>query len=197
MSIIGLKPQRKRVGALAAACHYALIALFAITPALGREISDAERGALKTAVSELSAAIKEGNFRQQISGGLPPRIVELLAKKGGITAAALQEQMIAIIEKTMQKVKIESFAINLEGAEFSALASGEPYALIPTTTVIVIGKSPKALAKDKTLALMENGKWYLVRVSDPGQAALFREAYPEFAQVGLPEGTMEILKNEP
>jgi hypothetical protein len=48
MSIIGLKSLRKRGRALAAACRYALIALFVLTPAMGRELSDAEKVALKT-----------------------------------------------------------------------------------------------------------------------------------------------------
>jgi hypothetical protein len=204
MNITGLKSQRNRLGALAAICGYVLAAFFASTPALGREISDAERVALKTAVSEFTAAMREGDFARQISGSLTPRFIELLAKKGGITAEALREQMIATLEKTMQIAKIESFAIDLDRAEFAALPSGEPYALIPTTTKIVI-KPPNAFPKDKThamiengktLALIENGKWYLMRVSGPPKA-LFREAYPEFAQAGLPEGTVEILKNEP
>jgi hypothetical protein len=194
MSIAGLNSGRKRGGPLAAVSGYALLAILIITPALGREISDAERAALKTAVSEFTAAIREGNFKRQISGSLPSRLTGLLAKKGGITAAALQEQMIAILEKNKQTAGIESFVIDIGNAEFAALPSGEPYALIPTTTKIVIGKSRTILAKAKTLALLENGKWYLVRVSDAGLAALFREAYPEFAQVSLPEGTTEIVE---
>jgi hypothetical protein len=207
MSVTGLRSQRKRGGALAAACRYALIALFAITPALGREISDAEIGALKAAISELSADIKENNVRGQVAR-IPPRLAELYAKKGGITVEALREQMIASFEKSMgMTMGMVKFEFDCDRPEFGALPSGEPYALILCTKKIVFKSLPETTAvkdkwslpkttavKDKWLALIENGKWYLVQV---GYAALIREAYPEFAQVGLPEGTMEIMKNEP
>src|SRR5262249_21353321 len=174
--------------------YYALVALFVITPAFGREISDAERVALKTVLSEYAAAIKEGDFARQISGAFPPRLAGLLVKKTGKTVEALQKHMIAGLGKRRQETPIENFAFDFERAKFGALPSGEPYAFIPTTMVAVTGDPPKTLAKEMTLALIENGKWYLVSVSQPHTAAWFREAYPEFAQVSLPEGTTETLE---
>jgi hypothetical protein len=194
MSVTGLKSHRKRGGALAAMCGYVLIAIFVITPALGREISDAERVALKTALSEYTAAILEGNVPWQISVAFPPRLAGLLAKKTRKTVEALQERMIATGKKRRQEAPLESFAFDFKHATFGALPSGEPYAFIPATIVAVTGDPPKTLTREKTLALIENGKWYLVSVSQPHTAAWFREAYPEFAQVSLPEGTTENLE---
>jgi hypothetical protein len=164
---------------------------------LGREISDAEIGAGKTAVSELSADIKENNFRGQVARTSPPRLAELVAKERGITVEALREQMIAFYEKSMgMTMGMVKFEFDCDRPEFGALPSGEPYALILCTKKIVWKSLPETSAfKSKWLALIENGKWYLVQVT--AQETLIREAYPEFAQVSLPEGTTENLKNEP
>jgi exodeoxyribonuclease V alpha subunit len=57
--------------------------------------------------------------------------------------------------------------MDLEKAEFVALADGSPYALIPTETVMDLGEGGKYRATSSTLGLLDGETWYLVRVEDP------------------------------
>jgi hypothetical protein len=49
-------------------------------------------------------------------------------------------------------------------------------------------------AKSETLALLDEGQWYLVRVNDLQQVAILRQVYPEFAAVEFSGGTMEAVE---
>ena len=48
--------------------------------------------------------------------------------------------------------------------------------------------------RSATLALQDEGLWYLVRGSDAQQVAILREAYPEYEAVAFPDATMELVK---
>jgi hypothetical protein len=46
-----------------------------------------------------------------------------------------------------------------------------------------------------TLALMDGGAWYLLRVSEVQQIEILRKVYPEFAGVVFPTGSVEAMKD--
>ena len=79
-------------------------------------------------------------------------------------------------------------------AEHGQVADGTPYLLIPTETVMTTGGEGKTLMRSATLALLDDGAWYLVRGSDAQQVASLREAYPEYEAVAFPDATMELVK---
>jgi hypothetical protein len=45
----------------------------------------------------------------------------------------------------------------------------------------------------ETLALLENGTWYLMAVDDPSQIEVLRQAYPAFADVEFTAATSEDI----
>jgi hypothetical protein len=44
-----------------------------------------------------------------------------------------------------------------------------------------------------TLALLDEGKWYLLQVNHGPRVQILREVYPEFAGVVFPSGSTEML----
>ena len=94
-------------------------------------------------------------------------MLDKIATTYGVTTeqlvAATQEQF----AEAMKTVTFVSFEMDLESATFIVLASGTPYALIPTETVMDLGANGgKMRATASTLGLLDGDTWYLVRTED-------------------------------
>jgi hypothetical protein len=66
--------------------------------------------------------------------------------------------------------------------------------MIPTEIIMSVTGSGKVKSVSKTLALQEDGTWYLISIADANQATMIQGAYPEFAKVDLPAGTITAIK---
>lgn len=167
------------------------LALALALPALAQGISSAQHEALVARVESFDAAMK-ANDMAAVMGVVPPRLLEKIAGIVGATTdqllASMQEQM----DEMLKTVKIESFGMDVETAEFVTLADGTVYAMIPTETVLDMGEAGgKIRATSQTLGLLDGETWYLIRVDDPQQAGLVKELYPALADVEFPAGAME------
>ena len=101
--------------------------------------------------------------------------------------------VIAQMKAALAEVKVVSFGMDLAKAEHHELPSGQPYVLIPTETVMDAGDG-KSVAKSHTLALLDGGAWYLLRVSEAEQVTIMRQVYPEFAEVEFPASSLEATE---
>lgn len=167
--------------------------LAAAAPAVARSLDDKEKAALSATVTEFDAAMRKNDF-SRIVDTVPPKVLNTIAAKASLDPAKLRTTMIDMMKSLTDQVKIESFGMDIAKAEYKELKSGAPYALIPTETVIAAGDKGRIQQKSHTLALLDDGKWYLVRVSDLQQLMMVREVYPEFTGVEFPQGSMEVLK---
>lgn len=160
-------------------------------PVFAQELDDAQRAALVARIESFDAAMKASDM-SGVLGVVPPKMLEKIAAANSVTVeqliAATQDQ----INEALKSMTIVSFGMDLEAAQFVALADGTPYALIPTETLMDLGEAGgKYRAKSSTLGLLDGETWYLVRVEDPQQVALLKEVYPGFADVVFPTGSME------
>jgi hypothetical protein len=170
-----------------------LLVILVTVPAEARAIDDKEKAALATKVAEFDAAMRAQNYSVVIET-IPPRVLAAIAGKLKVTSDVLRKTLLMQIDQVMKAVKIESFGMDLAKAEHKELASGAPYVLIPTRTVIDGGAAGRVTQSSFTLALIDDGKWYLLRVEDEPQVVMLRESYPDFSKVELPKGKMEIEK---
>ncbi|MGE3304779.1 MAG: hypothetical protein AB7I52_02315 [Rhizobiaceae bacterium] len=179
----------------AALRYVAVLAVLLLTAGLAhaRPVSEAEREALVQTVDDFNAAMAAGDY-QRLVDTVPPRVVEHIAKQANVDAEMLRKVMLEQITQAMASVKIEAFAMDMDAASDHELPGGEPYALIPTRTVMDTGASGKFEARSDTLAFLDEGTWYLVRVSEADQVKILREVYPEFAAVEFAAGTMEAVQ---
>ncbi|MGC4026850.1 MAG: hypothetical protein QM744_17955 [Mesorhizobium sp.] len=160
--------------------------------AAAREPTDLERQNLAAAVGKFDTAMRGSNL-EAIPDSMPPKLFEHIARISNTTVEQLRASMVQQMKALFEAVKVESFSMDVEKAEYLELPGGEPYALIPTETLIDT-KTQKVLAKSKTLGLLENDNWYLVRIDEPQQVKILREIYPVFESISLPAGTMEVVK---
>lgn len=163
-----------------------LLAAFA-APALAQ--TDEQRAALAARIESFDAAMKASNMAE-IMSVVPPKVLDKLAATYKVDKQQLIDGMQQQIDAAMAGITLESFGMELDKAEFSTLADGTLYGLVPTETVMDLGEQGKFKANASTLALLDGDTWYLVRVEDPQQVALLKEVYPAFADVTFPTGSM-------
>lgn len=175
---------------LAGAIPLALLLTCSIVSA--REPTDLERQDLAVAVGKFDMAMRGSNL-EAIPDSMPPKLFEHIARMGNVSVDQLRNSMVEQMKSLFASTQIESFSMDANSAEFLELPGGEPYALIPTQALINT-KTQRVLAKGKTLGLLENGNWYLVRIDEPQQVKILREIYPVFEAISLPAGTMEVVK---
>ncbi len=168
-------------------------ALTAGSPARAREFDDKEKAALATTVADFNAAMVDARY-DRIVKTIPPRVLAAMAEKAGTTSEKLVPDMISLMQALLEKVKIESFSMDLAKADYKEAKSGTPYVLIPTETVMSLGGKGRIKETSSTLGIIEDGRWYLLRVADPGQLAIMRDVYPELSDLVIPTGSQEVLQ---
>jgi hypothetical protein len=176
--------------ALAAVLAFALALVLVASAAWARLLTGEEKAALAATVSSFDAAMRAGDHAR-VAQTVPPKILAHIARRANTTPEAI----VALMVKSMQSLQanIESFGMDLGTAIHKELASGTPYLLIPTHTTMAVAGTRVQL-KSHTLALLDEGKWYLLRVNNAPQLQILREVYPEFAGVEFPRGSTEMLK---
>jgi len=158
-----------------------------------RPLTDSERLSLADTVAAFDTAMRGADYAT-VSETIPPKVLAYIADKGGIDVAKLHEIVIAEMTKALAEVKLEDFSMDLAKAEYRETETGEPYVLIPTVTIMDAGDLGKLKSTSQTLALLDEGKWYLLRVNEQQQVEIMRQVYPQFVGVEFDSGSVEALK---
>lgn len=157
-----------------------------------RELTPQEATGLAAEVEDFGSAMESGDL-ETVSATIPPRVLDHIARSAGVDTDILRSIIIEQMEDVFAENPLEGFAMDAGNAIHRELADGAPYALVPTETdVEVDGRTMRM--RSHTLALMDQGEWYLLRVSEAQQIAILRQVYPEFAEVEFPESTVEVLE---
>jgi hypothetical protein len=170
----------------------AFLLLFAAAPVMARQVSEAEANSLAATVASFDAAMHASDY-ETVANTIPPRVLEHIAKAAGVDVAVLRVIVVEQMKAALAEVKLLSFGMDLAAAEHRELPNGEPFVLIPTETVMDAGEGGKVRATSQTLALLDGGAWYLLRVADAQQVEIMRQVYPEFANVEFPTGSTEVV----
>ena len=163
-------------------------------PAATRPLTDAEREALVVVVNRFNSAIHTEDYGA-IVNSIPPLVLQHLAKRGGVDMDELKASVAKQMQDIIAEVKIQSFLLDMDHASPRELADGEPYVLIPTEMVMNAGESGRFRVKSQTLALLDKGSWYLMRVNDAKQVLIMRQVYPKFIGVEFAGSSVEALKD--
>lgn len=158
-----------------------------------RPLTDSERSSLADTIATFDAAMRGADYAA-VSRTIPPKVLAYIAKSGGLDVEKLREVMIEQMTKALAEIKIEAFSMDLANADYRELSTGEPYVLIPTETIMDAGDKGRFKAKAQTLALIDDGKWYLLRVNEEKQVTIMRQVYPQFVGVEFDGGSVEALK---
>lgn len=180
-------PSRQRFSSLRALAFLMTAALVALSASShARSITTDEKAALETLITRFNKAIGDGDHSQVVDLSMSPRMLSYIAEKAKLPVDKFREQIIGLTKKVMASVKLESYGMDMIKADYRTLADGTPYLLIPTETVMTVDQT-RAVGKSNTLALLDSGRWYLIRISDKAQIDLLREVYPQFQGAEFPQ----------
>lgn len=158
-----------------------------------QEIAPADRTAIESRIAAFDAAMKAGEMARSIDF-IPPRLLRTMADKVGLPEAKLKDMVAAQAAAAVDGMTFLSFGMDLSAAKIVATPDkSRTYMLIPTQSVIAIPDAGKMQSKTSTLALKDEGQWFLVRIDNAQQVALLRSAYPEFSGVDFPSGSTAII----
>ncbi|RZJ02496.1 MAG: hypothetical protein EON89_15030 [Brevundimonas sp.] len=164
------------------------VALGLAQPAAAQDIQTV----LAPKVALLEQAVTAGDYGKAFDV-LPPRLLQSMSDRFGMSLEDLRRAVAEAGAAMLNEVQDLSFAMHVDQAARHVTPDGaRPYWLVPTETrMSVDGQTLRTTTQ--TLALEEDGEWYLIRVADPTQVAMLRETYPEFAGVEFPRGSVAAV----
>lgn len=159
--------------------------------ASAQDLTLQDRAAVVQAIADLEADVRAGDFAATLDV-IPPPLLAATLQRFGVTADELRAAIDAQMEEALASVTFESFSMSIYDAVPAMTPGvGRRYMLIPTETVLAIKDIGRTRSRTQTLALEDEGKWYLVRIDDQSQVDMLRAVYPDFATIEFQPGTME------
>ncbi len=167
------------------------LALAASTSGFAREATEADKATVADRAAGFAAVFTNKTYGKLIDY-VPPKIFEAIATQSGRPVgdvrAAAADQM-----KGLEAVEFRDMSMDVEGATYAETSSGRSYALIPTrATITASGQTMKF--ESTTVAIEDEGAWYLVRIDDPSQTEILQRAMPDFEGIEFPEGRIETVE---
>jgi hypothetical protein len=172
----------------------ALLVFAAVTVAEARPLSEAETAALAERVAAFDAAIRASDFEAVVSV-IPPRVIDHFSESSGMSQEDLRATIVSQMDEVFAEVTLVSFGMDVAAAEHRELEDGTPFVFIPTDMTMDGGEAIGRVAiETQTLGMIDEGEWYLIRISDPSMVAVLQDVYPEFAGVEFPAETITALE---
>ena len=187
---------RKRRSGTGRAVAAFLVAWLAIAlwgdAAEARNLTAEEALKLEATIRAFDRAVRESDYRAMVDA-MPPRILGALASATNTPVARWKASAAAMMRNAFSEATLLEFSMRLDRASSGTLPDGMAYALIPTETKIVMNAVGRIESEAHTLALYDDGRWYVIRLNDPAQIKQLRDAYPALSNVELPQGSMKFL----
>ena len=159
--------------------------------AFAQSFSDADFARVAARIDQFERTVSSGDFAS-VMEFVPPVMFQKAAQDAGMTESQLLQVMRQLVRTQASNVTVLDYELDLAAASPALTPDGlMTYLIIPTTTLMEIEDGRRARTRNHTLALKEEGEWYLIRVNDAAQVDRVRELWPSFAAVDFPAGTIE------
>ncbi len=152
------------------------------------------KAALLEQIAEYDEAMFAGDYAKTVRLGMPPHLLAVLAESEGIPADKANELLPALereIETVMSRVTITKYEMDKEDVPVLTTNTGREYALIPTRMEMKI-ESQNIHSTGHTLALVDEGRWFLLNPADAESVALFKTAFPDLEPITIPVNKIEF-----
>jgi hypothetical protein len=158
------------------------------TPARGQSaVAKPDKAALDAKVAALTAALSEKRYGA-LAADIPPKMLDLIASELKVPRDQLLKMIVAQLDQAMAGQSIDKFEV--QPGEIRDLANGAPYALLPNVVVMTVN-GRKATSRGHVVAIVDDGKWYLARISEQ-QWPFFVRAYPAYEALNIPKEKLEF-----
>ena len=159
-------------------------ALLLAAPAFAFDADDQTR--LEQALDAYATSLETADYKAVVDA-LPPAVIDLMSEQAKLSPETVRKSVAAQLATIMQSGAIESFTMDVDTMTSGTTNAGTNYAFLPTTAQVTVGDAPVQEISSITLAVEDDATWYLMRVELEQHYFIFRAAYPDFADVPLPE----------
>ena len=160
----------------------ALFGLLGLHCAIARDVTDAEKAALADRVADYQQAFIDKDYNAILDGS-SPRFYEHVAAQAGATVPELREFLIEQSKRVMAAATIEAHELDLDAAQYLKTKYDTPYVLIPTRVVLNMPGRGRFEIIRETLAIIDDDKWWLMRITDTEQASVLQQVYPSLTNI--------------
>ncbi len=170
----------------------ALILLLASSRIAAQPVTGALLDDLDAAAARLQSAIEVRDV-ETIVDLMPPGIILLMAIVGESTPKQARERLIASIAGAEWLDRLEAFEMDLDDGVIDGTAEGRTYILVPTRTTFSSPELGRIRAHGSTMWMVEDGRWYAVRLGEETPLRLLTIVYPDLAGIEVPPASLERL----
>lgn len=161
-------------------------------PAFAQAIDASDRAEVQARVEQFAAVMTAKNYVAVYEISMAPGLRAEFRKRYGVTDDQIRDAVVAGTAQAFEAVTLVDYTMDVAGASAAVTPNGQRgYLLIPTRTLMDVTGSGRVESRNNTLAIEDEGQWYLLRVDDASQVEFLRAAYPEFVGVDFPMGTAE------
>lgn len=161
-----------------------LLTIATTIPAHAMESADQAR--LEDAIEAYGENLETGNYKA-IVAAIPPAVISLISSQAQLSPETVRTSVTAQLATIMGGASVESFTMDVDAMTSGTTEAGTGYAFLPTTSRISIDGGAPLSSDTQTLAMDIDNTWYLIRIEQPQQYTIVRAAYPEFADIPLPD----------
>ena len=157
----------------------------------------ADKTALMETIEAYDNAYAAKDFNTIIDLSLPDKILAILTTEGGPTdeagVAAMRQEMVSAFETQLANLSGFSYDVITDEMTIEQTPQGLKYSILPTTALM---KLPTYSIKSEgtTLAVHDEGKWYLLNPQDAESISWFKDAYPSLKNLDIQPNKMEVLQ---
>jgi len=148
---------------------------------------------LMKVAAKYRTAVDTKDYGQIVALSMPPTFLGYFAKMAGTDVSAMRSAVEGQMSVLMGQVERFEYTFDEDNIRFETLPDGSAFARMPLDVKVVIN-SQTITAKDYNIGLHEDGQWYLVRLSEPELARMFKEAYPQFKDIEFAQTQMSIAE---
>jgi hypothetical protein len=166
-----------------------------VTPAKAQDSNAmVDSVAVEAAVYAFSNAFKSLEY-EAIVAAIPPTLLKAIAEPNGFSVAEMRTKLIEVLPTVMEGVTFVDLQMDVANATYGRSPKGLAYAMIPTW-VITDSDEGRVRGTSITLAVEEDGAWYLIRIASEVEINQVRAAFPDLDHLKFPLGTLEFIEQE-
>ena len=172
-----------------------LASLFVVAAAPARDLPPEQREALNEAVVKLQEIALSDDTDAYIDM-MPPAYLEATARLQGRTAEEVAASMKASSREGAKAYGVDIVAYRFQ---FDRMAGGDLvqengcYLVIPTVSVARLNDGQDLVIAADTVAFLDGGEWYFVRLDSETEVALVQSAYEELYGTPFKPGTSILV----
>ncbi|ATO57180.1 hypothetical protein [Bartonella sp. 1-1C] len=149
------------------------------------ELTIVQKNTLSNLVVDINKAMKNKNF-SIVSAHMPDRLYREIARRLNTTEDSLRNNFLEKLHMQFANLSTDAYHLDEKEIDYKRINNDIFYALIPTVI-----ETKDRIIKYKTLAIFDNGKWFLVYGGQKTiQNTVFLEIYPDFKGINMPKETV-------